>query len=397
MMTLQDEITEAQDYITEPPKNESSTCDWIILPLLLATGYARRDIESRMADSTGQFPDYSLLPSHSTATYYLEAKAWNVTLEDIHVKQALNYANHNGKRFVVLTNGQHWRLYDNAIQGLLEAKLIIYAALRDTSQITNFLTMISKPQVLDGSLERIAASVSQYRLQEAQELQERQQHEAELQSIYKRQQQIKELLDTALPDLLSDLKGKLIVLMANYLSQETELGDISPESLSGWFDERLHQPSLPLEEQSPDPRYTPAVPLFLLEQQEKHTLTLTELKDKTIDGKKSRPFVLHAPDGTSFPVGSWVKLAAQAISWLLQQSQPMPIPFVSTHRTRYFLNSVGEHKRPDIRKNFQPISAHGKTVYMDTDRSAQMFLTDIYALCLAMKIDPNAFRITVLF
>ena len=124
MVTLDEEIAQAQVFISEPPKNESNTCEWIILPILWSTGYARRDIESRMADSTGQYPDYTLLPNHSSATFYLEAKAWNVTLEDIHVKQALNYANHNGKRFVVLTNGQNWRLYDNAVQGPLPDKLL---------------------------------------------------------------------------------------------------------------------------------------------------------------------------------------------------------------------------------------------------------------------------------
>jgi predicted type IV restriction endonuclease len=143
-MTLEDEISQAQVFITEPPKNGSNTCEWIILPILWSTGYARRDIESRMADSTGQYPDYTLLPNHATATYYLEAKAWNVTLEDMHVKQALNYANHNGRRFVVLTNGQNWRLYDNAIQGQLAVKLLTEVRLRDTAEITDFLTALSK-------------------------------------------------------------------------------------------------------------------------------------------------------------------------------------------------------------------------------------------------------------
>jgi hypothetical protein len=73
----------------------------------------------------------------------------------------------------------------------------------------------------------------------------------------------------------------------------------------------------------------------------------------------------------------------------------MPIPFVSSHRTRYFLNSSREHKRQDQRKKFKEISAPGKTVYMDADRSGEMFLKDLYALCLAMDISPAAFQINV--
>jgi len=106
-MTLEDEIRDAQAQAGEPPKNESSTCEWVILPLLWAAGYARRDIEPRVADSTGDFPDYTLLSSQPASTFYLEAKAWSVRLDDIFVKQALNYANQNGIRFVILANGQN--------------------------------------------------------------------------------------------------------------------------------------------------------------------------------------------------------------------------------------------------------------------------------------------------
>ena len=108
-MTLEDEIKEAQSYADDPPENEANTCNRIILPLLLAAGYAQRDIESQMADGAGRFPDYTLLPN-TVFTWYLEAKAWNVALNDIHARHSLSYAMVNGKRFVVLTNGQDWRL-----------------------------------------------------------------------------------------------------------------------------------------------------------------------------------------------------------------------------------------------------------------------------------------------
>lgn len=392
-MTLEDEIAEAQSCTTDPPKNESNTCDWIILPLLRAAEYAKRDIESRIADSTGQYPDYTLLPNYLSATYFLEAKAWNIALEDRHVKQSLDYANHNGKRFVVLTNGHIWRLYDNAIQGLLGDKLITQADLRDTPQITNFLTTLSKSEVLEGSLERTAEEVRQRKLQEAHDLQEQQQRQEEFQSIQKRQQEIRGLLNTTLPDLLNDSKGELVALIAHHLSKEEELKHIAPETLSVWFAQNLHQLSAGHEEQATNPSHVRTVSPVLSEQQSGSTWTLKELQGKPIRGGENKPIALQAPDGSQFHVSSWVKLAEQVVAWLLQQSRPMQLPFESGNRKRWFLNHVPEHKSSDQAKKFKTITTHGKTVYMDSDRTAAELLRDIHALCLVMQVDPKAFRI----
>jgi hypothetical protein len=393
-MTLEDEISQAQVFITEPPKNESNTCEWIILPILWSTGYARRDIESRMADSTGQYPDYTLLPNHATATYYLEAKAWNVTLEDMHVKQALNYANHNGRRFVVLTNGQNWRLYDNAIQGQLAVKLLTEVRLRDTAEITDFLTALSKQKILEGSLERMAEEARQRKLQEAHDLQVQKQREVELQIKRKRMLEMKGLLDTMLPAFLKDPKTDLVISMAISLSDKEGLQYISPEAVSEWFDEKLHGPSPKMNEQ--DMSSSQSQTTHAVEQQGRSVFTLKEMQGMPIDGKKGRPFELQTPDGTQVAVRSWVNLAEHIVSWLLQQTSPLPLPFESSHHTRWFLNCVPEHKRPDQRTKFKKISFDGQTVYMDRDRSGRMFLDDLYALCRAMHIATEAFHITVI-
>lgn len=395
-MTLENEIIDAQEYVSDPPKNESSTCDWIILPLLYAAGYVRRDIESRVADSTGQFPDYTVMPNNSSSTYYLEAKAWNVILEDSHVKQALNYANHNGKRFVVLTNGQNWRLYDNAVLGLLGEKLIAQAALRDTSQITAFLTGLSKSEVLAGSLERLAEEARQRKLQEASDLQEQLRREEELQIIRKRQTEIRNFLNSTLPNLLNDASSEVIVLMTMYLSEQEEVKDISPEILASWFDEYLNQSVAYQEEQTAylvQPQM--AHPVYS-EKQGEVTLTLKEMQGRPIDGNKSRPIALQTPDGAPMIVRSWVNLTEYIVRWLLQQSRPMPIPFDSGNRQRWFVNRVPEHKYSKPCDKFKEISAGVKTVYMDSDRSAVDLLADVYPLCLAMQFDPAAFQITMI-
>jgi len=381
-MTLHDQIVEAQDYATDPPQNESNTCDWIILPILRSLGYAPRDIESRIADSTGAYPDYTILSNHTAATFYLEAKAWNVALLENHVKQSLNYANHNGKRFVVLTNGQDWQLYDNAVQGQLAEKRVDRARLQDSSPITDFLTALSKPMVLEGSLERMAAEAQERRVQQARKQQARQQQEEEKQAIQIRQSEVRRLLDTTLASVLSNPQDELIISIASSLSKREQLVDISPDILASWFSENLSRS--PVEEAKQFTRPT----------QGEVTLTLRKLQGKAIDGKNGRPLSLRLPDGSTISIASWVNLAEHIVRWLLVQTPPMPIPFEHSHPKRWFLNRAPEHKRPDQRKKFKEVSSQHETVYMDADRSAADLMNDLYALCVRMQIDPDDLQIT---
>lgn len=380
-MTLHDQIVEAQDYVSDPPQNESNTCDWIILPILRSSGYVPRDIESRIADSTGSYPDYTILPNHSASTFYLEAKVWNVALLDNHVKQSLNYANHNGKRFVVLTNGQDWQLYDNAVQGQLAEKQVNQARLQETSSITDFLTALSKTMVLEGSLERMAVEAQGRRVREAHNRQARQEQEEGKRAAQTRQSEGRRLLDATLSDLLSNPQDALVISIASSLSKREQFGDISPATLSAWFNENL------------SPLLAEQTKQFTRPTQDEVTLTLTKLQGKAIDGKSGRPLSLRLPGGSTISVASWVNLAEHIVRWLLVQPSLMPIPFEHSHPKRWFLNRAPEHKRPDQRKKFKEVSSQQETVYMDADRSAADLMNDLHALCVRMQIDPNGFQI----
>lgn len=383
-MTLQDQIVEAQDYVSDPPQNESNTCDWIILPILRSLGYAPRDIESRIADSVGTYPDYTILSNQPASTFYLEAKAWNVALMDNHVKQSLNYANHNGKRFVVLTNGQDWQLYDNVVQGQLVQKRVDQAKLQDTSSIIDFLTALSKTLVLEGSLERTAAEAQERRVQDARNQQARQQQEEEKRAVQILQSEMRHLLDANLSDLLSNPQDELVFSIAGSLSSREGFAGISPNILASWFSENLSR--LPIEEVKQPTRPT----------QGEVTLTLKKLQGKAINGKGGRPLTLQLPEGNIIHIRSWVNLAENIVRWLLVQPSLMPIPFEHSHPTRWFLNRSPEHKRPDLRKKFKEISSQQETVYMDADRSAADLISDLYTLCVRMQIDPDGFQITAL-
>lgn len=134
------------------PSNEAETCSRVIGPLLLAMGYAHQEIRIQGADQAKQKPDYTILPLAEEYTWFLEAKAWDVPLDDNHAIQAVNYANTQGKRWVVLSNGREWRIYDNHTLGTVTAKLACRAGLKEEGFVS-LLEAISKDSIIMGKLE----------------------------------------------------------------------------------------------------------------------------------------------------------------------------------------------------------------------------------------------------
>jgi len=129
-MDLMKEIDKALGYLKKQIANEAATCHLVIDPLLHAAGYELEDYLPEGRDAGGKLPDYTLLPKDDHE-FYLEAKASKESLETCHANQALDYANHNGKRWVALTNGWEWHLYDNSVMGKADAKLAARAELKN--------------------------------------------------------------------------------------------------------------------------------------------------------------------------------------------------------------------------------------------------------------------------
>lgn len=154
---LSNAIADTAAYYDSPPPNEACTCYWIVDPILKALGYDRKEILPQLADGGNQYPDYTILPG-TDFTWYLEAKAWSVSLQDSHVQQSLNYANQNGKRWVVLTSGRRWRLYDNHVIGVAADKLVADMELRDGATALEFLRAISRDSMTSGRVESYAGT-----------------------------------------------------------------------------------------------------------------------------------------------------------------------------------------------------------------------------------------------
>ncbi len=218
-MSLSDTIAEALANSTPPPPNESTTCEWVIYPLLLAAGYAKRDIVSRLADNNGQFPDYALLSDTSNA-WFLEAKAWHVGLQDSHAQQSLNYANQNGKRWVVLSNGREWRLYDNRIQGVAADKLVADSVLSSTVAFEEFMSAIGKGSAAGHGIEEFAKN-----------------------AIRRRQACARvELLTKTLDEGLGDPGGEVIRSIWKSVKNKPGLDAITSGEVVSYFDSKLRSP-----------------------------------------------------------------------------------------------------------------------------------------------------------
>lgn len=347
-MSLREVIEEA---LAHPPLNESTTCDWVIMPIPHELGYKRREIVSRVADSNGQYPDYTLLPE-TPHTWFLEAKAWTVALQDSHALQALNYANQNGRRWVVLTNGRIWRLYDNDVRGLPADKLVVEVRL-DEDAAEEFLRAIGRASVEARGLESAA---EQWRL------------------------------GRFLGEQLHNDNSEIVRAVWEVVRCQPGLERIprrqvraalSPETAS------IAKPECP-DATVPDPKTLSAGEWSLD--------ALTRQRSELVT--KHKPQALRFPDGTRAETNSWADLARRLVQWLGERSKLPPLPYQAGTGSNYLLNTTPEHKKCKMIRSAEMLFA-GQKVYVDMNRSGENFVSALKRLCEAVGEDPSQFRVTL--
>ena len=101
------------DHRTSLAANETRTRQVLIDPLLAALGWDVSDpnlVELEYSAGQGR-ADYALLGEHGPVAV-VEAKRLGEYLDDKHVMQVLNYANSQGIGYMVVCNGDEWRMYD---------------------------------------------------------------------------------------------------------------------------------------------------------------------------------------------------------------------------------------------------------------------------------------------
>jgi predicted type IV restriction endonuclease len=111
---INENLKKYQGIITQIKKkdaNESDTVTVIIDILQDIFGYDKySEITSEYAIK-GTYCDLAILDAHKKISFLIEVKAISVTLNDNHIKQALDYGANAGVNWVLLTNSEVWMLY----------------------------------------------------------------------------------------------------------------------------------------------------------------------------------------------------------------------------------------------------------------------------------------------
>ncbi len=326
--------------------NEACTCDWVVKPLLEAAGYQRLDILPQGADAAGKYPDLTILPD-SPCRWFVEAKAWGVALKDEHAWQALTYAFTANGRWVVLTNGREWRLYDNSIGGEPSDKLMARVELKDVDEAARFLQAIGKRSVLEGRVEEYAAAA---------------------------------ILARVLGQELTDPASDIVKAIRQRLRSRPGLSGVTAEQIAAFFKERRPPPP-------PPPTPPPAEEGYAMEELYSRSGELVRFH---------RPVSLHLPGSAPVPASTWVDLASETVAWLVAQCGLPPLPLGFRHGAkRCFLNSRPEHPDPQIPQKFVEIQTPAGPVFMDRDRSSEYLVWSIRALCKHMGVNPGDIRVTL--
>ena len=352
---LRDAVSEALSLAgSSPGMNEATTCDWIIRPLLHAAGYKRNEILPQGIDANNQKPDYTILPN-SEHTWFLEAKAWNNPLSDTHVKQSLVYAFTNNRRWVVLTNGQQWRLYDNRIEGELAAKLVCEVALTDVEAAVRFLEAIGPDSITGGGIEAFAERAR---------------------------------LAHALAVELSDPESALIKAAHKIMRTQYGLQSVGREQVCGALRALLartdKEPTPP-----PDETEKPSPPLSAGE------YTLPELLANVAELLTgTKPLEVMLPDNPGVPVRTWVEASVVVVAYIVRGGRVPSLPFAAGEvRQRCFLNGEPKHPDPGVVHKFAPVPVNGPALYMDKNRSSSNLVAQLTALCRVSGLSPELIRV----
>ena len=82
--------------------------------------------------------------------FLIEVKAIGLSLKDIHLRQAINYAAHEGIEWVILTNGDHWQAHRVVFGKPIKTEIAFdfcFIETKKTAELLEFFFLISKEGV----------------------------------------------------------------------------------------------------------------------------------------------------------------------------------------------------------------------------------------------------------
>ena len=313
--------------ISDPaPTNETETCERIIYPLIKGAGYSPLEIKSQDRDAAKQKPDYTILPNTPDHTWFLEAKSWGVSLDDNHVVQAINYANTQGKRWVILSNGREWRLYDNKLFGTADKKHVCTVDLMDET-FASFLEAMSKPSITQGKLEGYVSN---------------------------------ERLYACLNQQLTKVDSEIIRAIGRVMSKLPGLNSVSLKDIVDYFKSNASSPKpdaptppnipeqvdvVPVE---PEPNGAQAAP---------RSLSLAELESALITGRKVA--LLRLPNGAEIPVRRWKDILIEVTIYSFTNGAVPQLPLYFGPRSKSpLVAAVGSMEATKLREPITLPSPH---------------------------------------
>ena len=369
-MTLADELNRVREYANganPPPNNEANTCNWVIFPLLQSCGYSLYEIHAQGHDPAGNIPDYTVLPD-SPNTWFVEAKKWQGAIKDSHVTQASNYANAQGKRWFVVTNGREWRLYDDHIIGVSPPDRLIAAAKIDCAgELEALLAALSKASVQAGHLGTFA-------------------RKARLAAVLSRQ--------------MTDANSEVFAAITSVLKKKFALDGVTAAEVMAFFQKPVSLSSsvLPPINTAPigiTPKFPPAPAPSPKSQFAGKDLSLIELKlaGKAIQG--CNPYTFTFPDGTSKQIMTWRDMTVNVVEWLFEHNKQFLLPFVGQKRGRLCLiNNQPMHPDGSGMTN-RILNVKGQAIYVHVNRSGPDFVRMLIALCEEVGEPADGFRVTL--
>ena len=361
-MSLFDELHRVREYLNGAnplPSNEANTCNWIIWPLLLACGYSPYEIHAQGHDPAGNIPDYAILPN-SAQTWFLEAKKWQEDIKDQHIVQASNYANAQGKRWFVVTNGRDWRLYDDHIIGVLPPERLVAAAKMDCEgELEALLGALSKSSVIAGNLASFAR---------------------------------KSRLTAVLARQMAEANSEIISAIASTLRKKFGIEGVTAAEVMAYFQKpaTVSNPVLP-----PDlaPKSPASLSSLTSPPPASKTLSLRELKEEGNGIQGRTPALLTFPDSSEKQISTWRDMTLGIVEWLLVHNKTPVLPFSGQKGGKRCLVNTQPIHISGVKMTNKPLKINGQTLYIHVNRSGPDFIRCLNALCDEVGESADGFRV----
>jgi predicted type IV restriction endonuclease len=375
-MKLERDFAKLLEGLGQEPENEADTGFRVIEPVLLEVlGYGRNEIVREQTAQAGNRPDYTVLPG-APQTWLLEAKAWSVELTDQHALQATTYAYQNGCRWVVLTNGREWRLYDSHVTGANVADRLVLAATRgDAAVMAVLLEALHRSTVVQERLPEVVGRRVLVEYLRSELVNPTSECIRALRSVARRQTRLEQVTAEAICEAL-----RAVLSPATQPDTQQTPSSVPPEaagtSVSGDVPsvEGVGEAGVPPTDEVPV-----TDPVFY----------------RRTANRPPRALIL--PDGTKEAVQDWREVLVALVTWLANHApKPIPIPWSLPKRSGAYWINTEPLASPGVPMNKpRRIEARGAVFYLQTHNFSGIAARAAREICQAVGVDPSTVRVVV--